>query len=54
MMINSGSLYILFAIFLWSSLGVVVRLTDVDLHVLIFYSLVVAIVVQGILLSRKQ
>jgi drug/metabolite transporter (DMT)-like permease len=54
MMTNTGSLYILFAIFLWSSLGVVVRLTDADIHVLIFYSLVVAVVVQGILLSRKK
>ena len=53
-MTNTGSLYILLAIFLWSSLGVVVRLADVDIHVLIFYSLVVAVLVQGVLLSRKK
>jgi drug/metabolite transporter (DMT)-like permease len=53
-MTNIGSLYILLAIFLWSSLGVVVRLADVDIHVLIFYSLVVAVLVQGVLLSRKK
>jgi drug/metabolite transporter (DMT)-like permease len=48
-----GSIYILCAIFLWSSLGVVVRLSGVAIHILIFYSLVVSIIVQGILLSRK-
>jgi len=48
-----GSLYILIAIFLWSSLGVVVRLSGVAIHILIFYSLIVSIVVQGILLSQK-
>ena len=53
-MTNIGSLSILLAIFLWSSLGVVVRLADVDIHVLIFYSLVVAVLVQGVLLSRKK
>jgi drug/metabolite transporter (DMT)-like permease len=53
-MTNTGSLYILLAIFLWSSLGVVVRLADVDIHVLIFYSVVVAVFVQGIILSRKK
>ena len=51
---NIGSLSILLAIFLWSSLGVVVRLADVDIHVLIFYSLVVAVFVQGLLLSREK
>src|SRR4030043_1982098 len=48
-----GSLYILIAIFLWSSLGIVVRLSGVAIHILIFYSLIVSIVVQGILLSQK-
>jgi drug/metabolite transporter (DMT)-like permease len=48
-----GSLYILIAIFLWSSLGIVVRLSGVAIHILIFYSLIVSIVIQGILLSQK-
>jgi drug/metabolite transporter (DMT)-like permease len=49
-----GSFYILSAIFLWSSLGIVVRLSGVAIHILIFYSLVISIIVQGILLSRKD
>jgi drug/metabolite transporter (DMT)-like permease len=49
-----ASLYILLAIFLWSSLGVVVRLSGVEIHILIFYSVVVSIIVQGIILSRKD
>jgi len=49
-----ASLYILFAIFLWSSLGVVVRLSGVEIHILMFYSLVVSIIAQGIILSRKE
>jgi drug/metabolite transporter (DMT)-like permease len=49
-----GSLYILIAIFLWSSLGIVVRLSGVAIHILIFYSLVVSIIVQGIFLSQKK
>jgi drug/metabolite transporter (DMT)-like permease len=48
-----GSFYILSAIFLWSSLGIVVRLSGVAIHILIFYSLVVSIIVQGIPLSWK-
>lgn len=49
-----ASFYILIAIFLWSSLGVVVRLSGIEIHILIFYSLVVAILVQGIFVSRKK
>lgn len=37
-----GSAYIASAIFIWSSLGVVVRLSGVPVHVLIFYSVVVS------------
>jgi drug/metabolite transporter (DMT)-like permease len=48
------SLSILLAIFLWSSLGVVVRLSGVQIHVLMFYSLVVAVIVQGLILTRKS
>jgi drug/metabolite transporter (DMT)-like permease len=43
-----GPLYILSAIFLWSSLGVVVRLSGVAVHILIFYSIAVSVVVQAI------
>lgn len=48
------SFYILTAIFLWSSLGVFVRLSGVEIHVLIFYAVVVSVFVQGILLSRRK
>ncbi len=51
---NSAPLYILFAIFLWSSLGIVVRLSGVEVHILIFYSVIVALIVQGIVLSGKK
>lgn len=51
---NTGPFYILAAIFLWSSLGVFVRLSGVEIHILIFCSLIVAIFVQGLLLSRKK
>lgn len=49
-----GSFYILLAIFLWSSLGVIVRLSGVAIHILIFCSTIVAITVQGIILSHKN
>jgi len=38
------------AIFLWSSQGVVVRLSGVPVHILIFYSCIVALIVQGMTL----
>lgn len=47
------SLYILIAIFLWSSVGVIVRLSGVEIHILIFYSLVVAAIAQSIILTGK-
>jgi drug/metabolite transporter (DMT)-like permease len=49
-----GSFHILLAIFLWSSLGVIVRLSGVAIHVLMFYSALVSIVIQGIILSKKD
>jgi drug/metabolite transporter (DMT)-like permease len=50
-----ASFYILLAIFLWSSLGVFVRLSGVAVHVLIFYSLIVSVIIQGIvILSLKN
>jgi drug/metabolite transporter (DMT)-like permease len=47
-----GQFYILSAIVLWSSLGIVVRLSDVPVHTLIFYSLIVAVAFQGMILFR--
>jgi drug/metabolite transporter (DMT)-like permease len=49
-----ASVYVLLAIFLWSSLGVVVRLSSVEIHILIFYSLIVSVIVQGIFLFQKK
>lgn len=49
-----GSLYILIAIFLWSSVGIIVRLSGVSIHILIFYSIVVSLVIQGLLLTQKK
>lgn len=42
-----GPFYILSAIFIWSSLGVFVRLSGVPLIELIFYSALVSVVLQG-------
>jgi drug/metabolite transporter (DMT)-like permease len=49
-----GYLFILLAIFSWSSLGVVVRLSGLDIHLLVFYSLLVSIIVQGSIVIRKK
>ena len=49
-----GYLFILLAIFLWSSLGVAVRLSGVEIHTLIFYSVLVSVVVQGGIVSQKK
>ena len=48
------SLYILLALFLWSSLGVIIKLSGVAVHVLIFYSVITALIVQGLILSHKN
>lgn len=45
------SLSILLALFLWSSLGVIVRLAGVSEIILIFYSSLVAALFQGVLLT---
>ena len=52
--LNMGSIYILLAIFLWSSIGIIIRLSGVEVHVLIFYSNVVAVIFQAAILSRKE
>lgn len=49
-----ASIYILLAIFLWSSLGILVRMSGVSVHVLIFYSMAVSVFVQGIILIQKR
>ena len=51
---GTGYLFILLAIFLWSSLGVVVRLSGVEGHVLIFYSLLVSVILQGTIVLQKK
>jgi drug/metabolite transporter (DMT)-like permease len=40
--------------FLWSSQGVVVRLSGVEVHILIFYSLLVSVILQGTIVSQKK
>jgi drug/metabolite transporter (DMT)-like permease len=42
-----GSLCVVSAIFIWSSLGVVIRFSGVDVHILIFYSALVSLPLQG-------
>jgi len=49
-----GSLYIVSAILLWSSLGVIVRLSGVAVHILIFYASTVSVLVMGAMLLRKD
>lgn len=49
-----GSPYIISAILLWSSLGVVVRLSGVPVHILMFYSSMVAVLIQSLILMKKK
>jgi drug/metabolite transporter (DMT)-like permease len=49
-----GSFYVLSAIFIWSSLGVIIRLSGVDVHVLIFYSVLVSLPLQGLIIIGKR
>jgi len=51
---TTASLSILIAIFLWSSLGIVIRYSGTEIHHLIFYSLIVALIIQGLLLTKKK
>jgi drug/metabolite transporter (DMT)-like permease len=48
-----GQIYILLAIFLWSSLGVVIKRADIPVHILIFYALMVSGILQGIFILGK-
>jgi drug/metabolite transporter (DMT)-like permease len=45
--------YILSAIFLWSSLGVVFRFADVSVHIFLFYSLLIAVFLQSLIVWKK-
>ena len=45
--------YILLAIFLWSSLGIVIRLAAVPVHILIFYALIISGMLQGTYIIAK-
>lgn len=49
----TGSLYILSAIFLWSSLGIIIRLAGLSIQSLIFYSCLVSVIAQGIIILFK-
>jgi drug/metabolite transporter (DMT)-like permease len=49
-----GSAYVAAAIFIWSSLGVVVRLSGVPAHVLIFYSVLVSTVLLSFVIPLKR
>lgn len=46
--------YILIAIFLWSSLGIVIRLSGMPVHLLIFFSCVISVSIIGLILSKKE
>jgi len=45
--------YILSAIFLWSSLGIVIRLSGVPVHLLILFSSVISSFITGLILLKK-
>lgn len=47
-------IYILSAIFLWSSLGIVIRFSGVPIHLLIFYSCVISSFLTGLPLLKKE
>lgn len=49
-----GYLCILLSIFLWSSQGVVVRLSGVEVHILLFYSQAISVILQGLIVSQKK
>lgn len=46
--------YILTAIFLWSSLGVVIRLSGIAVHSLIFFSSIVSVAIAGSLFLKRD
>lgn len=46
--------YILSAIFLWSSLGIVIRLSGIPVHILIFFSSLISVLITGLLFLKKE
>jgi drug/metabolite transporter (DMT)-like permease len=52
--ISRGSLYVMSAIFLWSSLGVVIRLSGVDVHLLLFYSVLISTTILSFVVFRPE
>ena len=54
MSLNKGALKVASAIFLWSSLGVVVRLAGTEVHLIIFYSNLLSLFFLGPLVFRKD
>ncbi len=49
-----SSLFIVAAILIWSSLGLIVRLAGVEVHVLLFYSTCFSLVIQGFMFTRSK
>lgn len=46
--------YILTAIFLWSSLGIVIKLSGMPVHLLMFFSCIVSVALIGLILTKKE
>ncbi len=45
--------YILAAIFLWSSLGIVIKLSGMPVHLLMFFSCIISVALIGLILTKK-
>lgn len=46
--------YILTAIFLWSSLGIIIKLSSMPVHLLIFFSCIISVLVIGVIFTKKE
>lgn len=46
--------YILIAIFLWSSLGIVIKLSGMPVHLLMFFSCIISVSLIGLILIKKE
>ncbi|BCB96351.1 hypothetical protein JZK55_12730 [Dissulfurispira thermophila] len=47
-------LYILTAIFLWSSLGIVIKVSNMPVHMLMFFSCVTSVLLIGLMFTKKE
>jgi drug/metabolite transporter (DMT)-like permease len=47
-------IYILTAIFLWSSLGIVIKLSGMPVHLLMFFSCIISVALIGLILTKKE